>query len=170
MTATSTTSGRHRRSPRSRSQRRSPRRRSRRPRRQNHRPRPEPSPPRQRPHRPRRDRRPPRSRPRPKKLPPPKTALSTSHSSPAPCAPEPSSTPASPASSTPPPTPKPEPAALSSRVMNHPQLNHKVEVVSGLLAEECGQMLTNFFLQRRGKKSQEPYPTSEESKQIGGAD
>ncbi|MEO6807206.1 MAG: tRNA adenosine(34) deaminase TadA [Edaphobacter sp.] len=37
-------------------------------------------------------------------------------------------------------------------VMNHPQLNHKVEVTSGLLAEECGQMLTSFFLERRGKK------------------
>ena len=34
-------------------------------------------------------------------------------------------------------------------VMNHPQLNHKVEVVSGLLAEECGALLTDFFRQRR---------------------
>lgn len=34
-------------------------------------------------------------------------------------------------------------------VMNHPQLNHKVEVVSGLLAEECGAMLTEFFRRRR---------------------
>jgi len=34
-------------------------------------------------------------------------------------------------------------------VMNHPQLNHKVEVVSGLLAEECGAMLTSFFRARR---------------------
>ena len=34
-------------------------------------------------------------------------------------------------------------------VMNHPQLNHKVEVVSGLLAEECGPMLTTFFRSRR---------------------
>jgi tRNA(adenine34) deaminase len=34
-------------------------------------------------------------------------------------------------------------------VMNHPQLNHKVEVVSGLLAEECGTMLSNFFRTRR---------------------
>jgi tRNA(adenine34) deaminase len=34
-------------------------------------------------------------------------------------------------------------------VMNHPQLNHKVEVVSGLLAEECGALLTNFFRARR---------------------
>ena len=34
-------------------------------------------------------------------------------------------------------------------VMHHPQLNHKVEVVSGLLAEECGAMLTSFFRSRR---------------------
>jgi tRNA(adenine34) deaminase len=34
-------------------------------------------------------------------------------------------------------------------VMNNPQLNHKVEVVSGPLAEECGAMLTNFFRARR---------------------
>ena len=36
-------------------------------------------------------------------------------------------------------------------VMNHPQLNHKVEVVSGVLAEECGAMLTDFFRARRGR-------------------
>jgi tRNA(Arg) A34 adenosine deaminase TadA len=50
--------------------------------------------------------------------------------------------------------PDPKAGACGSvlSVMNHPQLNHKVEVVSGLLAEECGQMLTNFFLERRGKK------------------
>jgi tRNA(Arg) A34 adenosine deaminase TadA len=34
-------------------------------------------------------------------------------------------------------------------VMNHPQLNHKVEVVSGLLADECGALLRNFFQSRR---------------------
>jgi tRNA(adenine34) deaminase len=39
-------------------------------------------------------------------------------------------------------------------VMNHPQLNHRVEVVSGLLAEECGAMLTNFFRERRLQASQ----------------
>ena len=38
-------------------------------------------------------------------------------------------------------------------VMNHPQLNHKLEVVSGLLAEECGALLTNFFRKRRLEKS-----------------
>jgi tRNA(adenine34) deaminase len=35
-------------------------------------------------------------------------------------------------------------------VMNHPQLNHKVEVVSGLLREECSALLTSFFRARRG--------------------
>lgn len=34
-------------------------------------------------------------------------------------------------------------------VLNHPSLNHRVEVTSGLLAEECGQMLTQFFRSRR---------------------
>jgi tRNA(adenine34) deaminase len=34
-------------------------------------------------------------------------------------------------------------------VMNHPRLNHKVEVVSGLLGEECSEMLTAFFRARR---------------------
>jgi tRNA(adenine34) deaminase len=34
-------------------------------------------------------------------------------------------------------------------VMNHPQLNHRVEVVSGLLAEECASLLTSFFRARR---------------------
>jgi tRNA(adenine34) deaminase len=36
-------------------------------------------------------------------------------------------------------------------VMNHPRLNHRVEVSSGLLAEECGAMLTGFFRVRRGR-------------------
>ena len=50
--------------------------------------------------------------------------------------------------------PAPKAGACGSvlSVMNHPQLNHKLEVTSGLLAEECGSMLTNFFLKRRGKK------------------
>ena len=36
-------------------------------------------------------------------------------------------------------------------VMNHPQLNHRVEVSRGVLADECSRMLSNFFLIRRGK-------------------
>ena len=34
-------------------------------------------------------------------------------------------------------------------VMNHPQLNHCVEVTSGLLADECSTLLTDFFRARR---------------------
>jgi tRNA(Arg) A34 adenosine deaminase TadA len=51
--------------------------------------------------------------------------------------------------------PDPKAGACGSvlSVMNHPQLNHKVEVASGLLAEECGGLLTNFFRKRRLEKS-----------------
>jgi tRNA(adenine34) deaminase len=35
-------------------------------------------------------------------------------------------------------------------VMNHAALNHRVEVTDGVLAEECGAMLSEFFRQRRG--------------------
>jgi tRNA(Arg) A34 adenosine deaminase TadA len=38
-------------------------------------------------------------------------------------------------------------------VLNHPQLNHRVEVRRGLLAEACGTLLTNFFRQRRKDKA-----------------
>jgi tRNA(Arg) A34 adenosine deaminase TadA len=60
--------------------------------------------------------------------------------------------------------PDPKAGACGSvlSVMNHPQLNHKVEIVSGLLAEECGQMLTNFFLERRGKKPVTAHPIEEQ--------
>ncbi|MBS1815566.1 MAG: tRNA adenosine(34) deaminase TadA [Acidobacteria bacterium] len=34
-------------------------------------------------------------------------------------------------------------------VMNHPQLNHRCEVVAGVLAEPCGAMLQSFFRSRR---------------------
>lgn len=34
-------------------------------------------------------------------------------------------------------------------VMNHPALNHRVEVVEGVLADECGTLLTDFFRRRR---------------------
>jgi tRNA(adenine34) deaminase len=59
--------------------------------------------------------------------------------------------------------PDPKAGACGSvlSVMNHPQLNHKVEVASGLLADECGQMLTNFFSKRRGKNLLSPHPTEQ---------
>jgi len=34
-------------------------------------------------------------------------------------------------------------------VINHPALNHRVELVNGVLAEECGKMLTDFFRAKR---------------------
>ena len=47
--------------------------------------------------------------------------------------------------------PDPKAGACGSvlSVLNHPQLNHRVNVTSGLLADECGAMLTNFFRSRR---------------------
>jgi tRNA(Arg) A34 adenosine deaminase TadA len=60
--------------------------------------------------------------------------------------------------------PDPKAGACGSvlSVLNHPQLNHKLEVTSGLLAEECGQMLTNFFLERRGKRPATAHPIEEQ--------
>jgi tRNA(adenine34) deaminase len=34
-------------------------------------------------------------------------------------------------------------------VLNHPQLNHQMQVTSGELAEESGELLRSFFRQRR---------------------
>ena len=36
-------------------------------------------------------------------------------------------------------------------VLNHPALNHRVEVTEGVLAQECGGMLSDFFRRRRSK-------------------
>jgi len=38
-------------------------------------------------------------------------------------------------------------------LMAEPKLNHHCEVVGGILAEECGAVLTAFFKQRRSKTS-----------------
>ena len=37
------------------------------------------------------------------------------------------------------------------QVLNHPALNHRMEVVPGVLAEECGGLLQSFFKGRRAK-------------------
>lgn len=39
-------------------------------------------------------------------------------------------------------------------IMAEPKLNHHTEVINGVLAEECGTVLTEFFRQRRLNKSQ----------------
>ena len=51
--------------------------------------------------------------------------------------------------------PDPKAGACGSvlSVINHPQLNHKLEVTSGLLAEECSTLLQNFFRARRNPAS-----------------
>ena len=41
-------------------------------------------------------------------------------------------------------------------VTNHPRLNHRVIVEPGLLAEECGAMLQNFFRARRAQSASKP--------------
>ncbi|OAM52657.1 tRNA-specific adenosine deaminase [Methylovorus sp. MM2] len=40
-------------------------------------------------------------------------------------------------------------------LMAEDRLNHHTEVVSGILAEECGAMLTRFFAQRRAQSKQQ---------------
>jgi tRNA(adenine34) deaminase len=55
-------------------------------------------------------------------------------------------------------------------VMNHPQLNHRVAVTTGVLAEECSRMLSNFFLTRRGKKPIDPHPMDAEEAILRGND
>ena len=37
-------------------------------------------------------------------------------------------------------------------LMNEPKLNHHCDVISGVLAQECGAVLTEFFKQRRLKR------------------
>ena len=48
-------------------------------------------------------------------------------------------------------TPDPKAGACGSALMvlNHPALNHRVEVTAGVLADECSTMLTSFFRARR---------------------
>ena len=40
------------------------------------------------------------------------------------------------------------------QLLNDPRLNHRVEVISGIMAEPCGKVLTDFFAAKRrlGKK------------------
>ena len=47
------------------------------------------------------------------------------------------------------PDPKAGACGSALSVMNHPALNHRVEVTSNVLAEECSTMLTSFFRARR---------------------
>ncbi len=53
--------------------------------------------------------------------------------------------------SMPPPIPRRAPAGSVLAVMNHPQLNHQMEVEKGILAEEAGELLRSFFRQKRNQ-------------------
>jgi tRNA(Arg) A34 adenosine deaminase TadA len=46
--------------------------------------------------------------------------------------------------------PKAGAAGSVLQVLNHPGLNHKMEVTSGVLAEKCSEIIQEFFRQRRG--------------------
>ena len=46
--------------------------------------------------------------------------------------------------------PKAGAAGSVLEVLNHPQLNHQMEVERGVLAEEAGELLRGFFRDRRG--------------------
>ena len=52
-------------------------------------------------------------------------------------------------------TPDPNAGACGSAlaVLNHPKVNHRVEVVSGVLAQECAAILRDFFRRRRKQVS-----------------
>ncbi|WP_432362828.1 tRNA adenosine(34) deaminase TadA [Sporosarcina sp. UB5] len=41
------------------------------------------------------------------------------------------------------------------RLLNDPRFNHECEVTEGILADECGAMLTNFFRSLREKKKEQ---------------
>jgi tRNA(adenine34) deaminase len=45
--------------------------------------------------------------------------------------------------------PKAGAAGSVLEVVNHPRLNHKMDVTAGVLAEECGELLRAFFRERR---------------------
>ena len=47
------------------------------------------------------------------------------------------------------PDPKAGAAGSVLEVLNHPRLNHQMEIIAGVMAEECGGVLRDFFRQRR---------------------
>jgi tRNA(adenine34) deaminase len=51
--------------------------------------------------------------------------------------------------------PKAGAAGSAVQVVNHPRLNHRMEITSGVLAERCSEVLTSFFQSRRNDKKNE---------------
>ncbi|HEX4415455.1 MAG TPA: tRNA adenosine(34) deaminase TadA [Lacipirellulaceae bacterium] len=48
--------------------------------------------------------------------------------------------------------PKAGAAATLFRLLDDPRLNHRAEVIGGVLGERCGKLLSEFFAGRRGEK------------------
>ncbi|MDT0593715.1 tRNA adenosine(34) deaminase TadA [Glaciecola petra] len=42
-----------------------------------------------------------------------------------------------------------------TNIAQHPKLNHQIKVTSGILEEECGQILSSFFKHRRLQKKRQ---------------
>jgi len=51
------------------------------------------------------------------------------------------------------PDPKAGACGSALEVLNHPKVNHRVEVVSGVLASDCAEILREFFRKRRNQAS-----------------
>lgn len=51
--------------------------------------------------------------------------------------------------------PKAGAAGSVLEVVNHPRLNHRMEVTSGVLANQCSELLRAFFQSRRGQMKEE---------------
>lgn len=54
--------------------------------------------------------------------------------------------------------PDPKAGALGSlyNLAVDPRLNHQIQVVGGVMADECGAVLRKFFAERRGSREPEP--------------
>ena len=48
--------------------------------------------------------------------------------------------------------PKAGAATTLFRLLDDPRLNHRAEVIAGVLADECGQILSRFFAKKRGER------------------
>ena len=49
--------------------------------------------------------------------------------------------------------PKSGAAGSIFNIANHPQLNHHIEVIEGIMEEECFQLMKDFFEMLRGKRN-----------------
>jgi len=53
--------------------------------------------------------------------------------------------------------PKAGAATTLFQLLDDPRLNHRAEVVAGVLAEPCGQILSKFFAEKRGNAKRSPF-------------